>query len=194
MEAHHDLFARPAWLEQFAANVPPCPDTTARMRLAIRLSRLNVEHRTGGPFGAVVVETGTGRVLGAGVNVVVQANSSLAHAEMVALAAAQSCLGSYDLASAASGGCVLASSSEPCAMCLGAIQWSGVSSLSYGARDEDIRRIGFDEGIKPADWQSQFEACGITVKRDVLRAEAVKVLDDYRNSGGIIYNPSRAKT
>jgi hypothetical protein len=58
-----------------------------------------------------------------------------------------------------------------------------------GARDEDVRAIGFDEGPKPPGWAGQLETRGIQVVRDVLRAEAKGVLDLYAQSGGLIYNP-----
>lgn len=73
-------------------------------------------------------------------------------------------------------------------MCLGAIPWSGVSRLVCGARDEDARRIGFDEGDKPSDWIGRLRKRGIEVVRDVSRTEAVSVLEEYARNGGIIYN------
>jgi tRNA(Arg) A34 adenosine deaminase TadA len=73
-------------------------------------------------------------------------------------------------------------------MCFGAVPWSGVRRLVCGARDEDARAIGFDEGPKLADWVTALNDRGITVLRDVLRDDAVAVLRDYIASGGIIYN------
>jgi tRNA(Arg) A34 adenosine deaminase TadA len=73
-------------------------------------------------------------------------------------------------------------------MCFGASPWSGVRRLVCGARDEDARAIGFDEGPKLADWITALNDRGIAVLRDVLRDEAVGVLKDYIEAGGIIYN------
>src|SRR3972149_5393340 len=56
-----------------------------KMRLTVALSRLNVEHETGGPFGAAVFAPDTGRLVGIGVNSVVRLNSSTLPAEAVAL-------------------------------------------------------------------------------------------------------------
>ena len=56
-----------------------------RMRLAVALSRLNVERETGGPFGAAVFELETGRLVAVGVNSVVRLNCSALHAEVVTL-------------------------------------------------------------------------------------------------------------
>jgi hypothetical protein len=63
-----------------------------------------------------------------------------------------------------------------------------VRRLVCGARDEDARAIGFDEGPKLPDWESALEERGIEVSRDVLRGEAASVLRFYAESGGAIYN------
>jgi tRNA(Arg) A34 adenosine deaminase TadA len=73
-------------------------------------------------------------------------------------------------------------------MCLGAIPWSGIRSVVCGARDEDARSIGFDEGHKPPDWINSLDSRGISVVRDVLREQAKAVLLEYRERGGLIYN------
>lgn len=156
-----------------------------RMALVVELARTNVARQTGGPFGAAVFDTETGEVIAPGVNLVVSAHAALAHAEMLAIALAGRALESFDLGVRAT---ELVSSTEPCAMCLGAIPWSGVRRLVCGARDEDARRIGFDEGDKPADWISLLRTRGIDVIQDVFRSEATAVLEGYARSGGPIYN------
>ena len=155
------------------------------MDLVIELARTNVDLQTGGPFGAAVFDIETGEVLAPGVNLVVSTQAALAHAEMLAIAIAGRALESFDLGVRAT---ELVTSIEPCAMCLGAVPWSGVRRLVCGGRDEDARRIGFDEGDKPEDWIDRLRRRGIEVVRDVSRAEAVSVLENYARSGGIIYN------
>jgi tRNA(Arg) A34 adenosine deaminase TadA len=178
----------PAWVPGFLDRRPTLyPDDEAAMELAIDLSRENVRQGTGGPFGAVVVATETGQLVSAGINLVLSSHCSIAHAEMVALAIAQQGLGGHDLASAVSGGCTLVSSAEPCAMCMGAVPWSRVGRVVCGARDEDVRGAGFDEGHKPADWQAAFARRGIAVTRDCLRSRASRVLQEYAQCGGPIY-------
>jgi len=157
------------------------------MRFVIELSRENIERRTGGPFGAAVFEAASGRVVGAGVNLVETSNCSMAHAEMVAIATAQQAVGHYDLGGGTSV-YELVTSAEPCAMCLGAIPWSGVRRVVCAARGEDACEIGFDEGAKPADWVGELRKRGIEVLRDVLREEAQAVLRQYARTGGLIYN------
>jgi tRNA(Arg) A34 adenosine deaminase TadA len=182
----------PSWIESTLAQAEQVyPTVEERMRLIIKLSQLNIEHRTGGPFGAGIFESESGRLISAGVNLVESANCSLAHAEMVAIAVAQRVIGSYDLSGGKDGVYQLVTSTEPCAMCLGAIPWSGVRSVVCGARDQDARSIGFDEGSKPPDWVKSLERRGINVVRDVLREQAKAVLLEYGERGGLIYNPGR---
>lgn len=157
------------------------------MGLVVALARENVLRRTGGPFAAAVFD-GEERVLAVGVNLVEASHCSLLHAEMVALALAQQALGRYDLSDEGRVACELVSTSEPCAMCLGAIPWAAPARLLCGARDTDVRAIGFDEGAKLPDWQDTLEQRGIEVVRDVLRDEAVAVLRLYQQQGGLIYN------
>lgn len=180
----------PDWVEAFLADQPQtCPRIEQRMEMAVALAHKNIEHGTGGPFGAVVFEHDTGRWIGLGVNLVTGLNCSLFHAEAVALALAQARLGTFDLA--AHGRYQLVSSCEPCAMCLGAIGWAGVCGVVCGARDEDARAVGFDEGDKPAGWPAALKRRGVEIVQDVLRDRAVEVLRLYAARGGLIYNPRR---
>jgi tRNA(Arg) A34 adenosine deaminase TadA len=181
-------FRLPEWIDGYVERPDGKFETVeARMRYVISLARANVERRTGGPFGAAVFEADSGRVVGVGVNLVEASNCSMAHAEMLAIAMAQQALGTYDLGQ---GSAVheLVTSTEPCAMCLGAIPWSGVRRVVCGARGKDACDIGFDEGAKPARWIAELRKRGIEVIRDVLREESRDVLHLYAQTGGHVYN------
>ncbi len=130
----------------------------------------------------------SGGLVAAGVNIVVSSNCSICHAEIVAIALAQKKLSRYDISDGGHYVYELVASTEPCAMCFGAIPWSGIARLVCGARDEDARSIGFDEGPKLPNWQEALEKRGVHVSRDVLRREAVDVLNLYVKMGGTIYN------
>ena len=182
----------PDWVEQFLPDSDHIlPALEDRMRFVIELSRLNVQHGTGGPFGAAVFERDTGRLIAPGINMVIPSNSSIAHAEVMAIVVAQQRAGNYDLGGEGMPVCELVATTEPCVMCLGAIVWSGIRKVVCGARDEDARNIGFDEGPKPADWVQALEERGIEVRRDILRDQACAVLAAYQESGGQIYNARR---
>lgn len=180
----------PSWLRAFRRQLPDCleaPDE--RMRVAVSLSRQNVNEKSGGPFGALVVVRRTGRLIALGVNRVEPTHCSSAHAEIVALTLAQQSLANWNLAEAGLGELELVSSCEPCAMCLGAIPWSGVTSVLCGATKSDAEAAGFDEGDRPEAWTDRLEARGIRVTTGLLRNEAAAVLADYARSGQTIYSP-----
>ncbi len=181
----------PAWVEDFLKNSPAVfPSVEDRMRFVLALSRQNVQRATGGPFAAAVFDN-NGRLIAPGVNMVVASNCSVYHSEILALVIAQKILGRYDLSDGGTLHYDLFATTEPCAMCFGAIPWSGVGRLVCGARDEDARAIGFDEGPKMAEWVASLNDRGIAVLRDVLRTDAVAVLQDYVKAGGPIYQAGR---
>jgi tRNA(Arg) A34 adenosine deaminase TadA len=158
----------------------------AQVTLAIRLSRHNVECATGGPFGAAVF-AGDGRLIAIGVNRVEPLQSSLAHAEIVALVAAQQRLGRARL-NANGGHYTLATSAQPCCQCYGAIVWAGIDELLIAARASDTEALaGFDEGPLPADWIGELTRRGVQVVRDLERDAACAVLARYRVGGGARY-------
>lgn len=158
------------------------------MRLAIDLARQNVLHDTGGPFGAAIFQRDSGRLVGVGVNSVVRLNNSALHAEMVAFMMAEADLESYTLGGDSRPAHEIFSSCEPCAMCLGAVLWSGVTRLAYAATREDAHRLDFDEGPVFAQSYEYLRARGLLVTGGILRDEAVAVFALYQSSGGQIYN------
>jgi tRNA(Arg) A34 adenosine deaminase TadA len=188
MEHHSIVVGLPDWLEDVWSEANgQIPSSGERMDFVIELARKNFEHGTGGPFGAAVFDQ-DGRLVAPGVNQVVPAHCSILHAEIVALALTEDALGRFDIGDSGRLKYELVSSTEPCAMCAGAILWSGISRLVCGARDEDARAIGFDEGPKLPSWVQEFEDREVEVVRDVRRFEAAAVLQRYAGSGGEIYN------
>jgi len=159
------------------------------MGFVIELSRHNVLHGTGGPFAACVFDMNDGSLFAPGVNLVLAGQCSVLHAEIVALMDAQNKAGTYDLSAAGATSYELITSTEPCAMCMGAVTWSGIRRLVCGARGVDAEQAGFDEGEKPPSWVEALERRGIAVRTDVCREKAAAVLKDYCAAGGIIYNP-----
>ena len=81
------------------------------------------------PIGAVVVADG--RIIGRGHNLTETLHDVTAHAEMQAITAAEEYLGGKYLNK-----CTLYVTVEPCVMCAGAIGWSQLGRLVYGAADE----------------------------------------------------------
>ena len=181
-------FSLPEWLSQFLQEREAINGIEDRMSFVIEAARRNIVEKTGGPFAAAIFEIGSGKLVSLGVNLVTTQGSSTLHAEMVAIMVAQKILGTYDLDSAGMTKHELVTSAEPCAMCFGAIPWSGVRRVVTAARDADARSIGFDEGPKVNDWQTALLDRQIEVICDVRRDEARQVLNEYSQSGGRIYN------
>jgi len=80
------------------------------------------------PVGAVVVVNN--RIIGRAHNLTEKLNDVTAHAEMQAITAASNFLGGKYLH-----GCTLYVTLEPCQMCAGAMYWSQIPKLVYGAKD-----------------------------------------------------------
>lgn len=81
------------------------------------------------PVGAVIVCKG--RIIARGHNLTETLTDVTAHAEMQSITAATQFLGGKYLT-----GCTLYVTIEPCVMCAGALGWSQISRIVYGAEDE----------------------------------------------------------
>lgn len=162
------------------------------MRFVISASKKNIDEGSGGPFAAAVFEKCSGQLIALGVNLVVYQALSILHAEMVAITLAQKKLSHFDLGGQGLTEYELFISAEPCAMCLGAIPWSGISHVVTAALGRDVEAIGFDEGMKPELWTEPLTLRNIRVTTGIERENARAVLQRYQENGGLIYN-SRIK-
>jgi len=104
---------------------------------AVKLAENGIE-KGDGPFGAVVVRNG--KIISESTNMVVQSNDPTAHAEILAIRSAAKKIGTHNLCD-----CILYASCEPCPMCLGAIYWSGISTVFYAADRKDAASAGFND-------------------------------------------------
>ncbi len=179
----------PGWVSELCeAWDRPLESVEQRVDLVIALARANVEHGTGGPFAAAVFDLDRGALVAPGVNLVVPASCSVAHAEIMAIMLSQQIMGSHNLGAPGLPALELVSSTEPCAMCMGAIPWSGIPRLVCAAHGDDALAVGFDEGAKPDQWQAELERRGIAVVQGINRDEAAAVLREYVDGGGEVYN------
>lgn len=181
----------PAWVHDAVDMARVFSTDADKVSLAIGLSRINVEHASGGPFGAAVFGPDD-RIVAVGVNRVLTQSCSLAHAETMAYMLAQQRTQRARLNEDAMGQRVgpytLATSAQPCCQCYGATVWAGVDRLLIGARAEDVEALTeFDEGPLPADWVGELARRGIEVVRDIERDAACDVLRRYGQAGGARY-------
>jgi tRNA(Arg) A34 adenosine deaminase TadA len=144
------------------------------MRKAIANSRMaGVEKKTGGAFGALIVDK-SGKIVGEGSNQVVSNFDPTWHGEMEAIRNACASLKVLKL-----DGCILYTSAEPCPMCLATAYWAGVDGVVFGAFATDSKKYGgfddvfiYEEFLKPAIARSLPEI-------QILRDEAVTVWKEY---------------
>ncbi|MGH8173039.1 MAG: nucleoside deaminase, partial [Rhodanobacteraceae bacterium] len=129
----------PAWIDEEVDSSQLYIDDESRVALAIRLARRNIEAKSGGPFGAAIFD-GDGRLIAAGVNLVLPQHCSSAHAEIMAFAAAQAHVGRARL-NEDGHRYILATSAQPCSMCYGASFWAGIDEILIGARAEDVMEL-----------------------------------------------------
>ena len=176
----------PGWVAEVVDYGRSYETDEARMGVAVRLAAENVQRDTGGPFGAAVFEAATGTLVSVGVNRVVPLNNSSLHAEIIALMLAQARIATYSLGDNIAH--ELFSSCEPCAMCLGATHWSGVSRVVWAATREDAGRLHFDEGPVFQATYDYLSARGIQFEAGPLRSAARDILARYGEAGGEIYN------
>jgi tRNA(Arg) A34 adenosine deaminase TadA len=180
----------PDWAIAEMARLPESiPSVEERMRQVIRFSRLNIEQGTGGPFAAGVFERASGRLVVIGVNRVLASHCSSAHAEIMALSLAQQKLGAYDLGGSNLPDHQLVVNWRPCAMCYGALLWSGVRSLAIAGSGPELEELtGFDEGPIHPEWDKELQKRGIELIDPLLSAEACEVFRAFGHSGALVYN------
>ena len=117
------------------------PDDERFMRIALQEAQRAYEAAEV-PVGAIVAWGG--RVLGKGHNQVERLADSTAHAEMIALTAAFNALGAKYLWDA-----TLYVTVEPCLMCCGAMYWSKIGRIVYGAEDVKNGYRRFTRDVMP---------------------------------------------
>src|SRR5690606_26746113 len=131
----------PAWVHDAVDSGRAYASDADKIRLAIELSRHNIDADSGGPFGAAVFGPDD-RIIAVGVNRVVPHACSVAHAEMMAYMLAQGRTQrlrlNRDADDNAIGPITLATSAQPCCQCYGATIWAGIDRLLIGARSQDV--------------------------------------------------------
>ncbi len=114
------------------------------------------------PVGAVIVIDN--KIIARGHNLTETLTDVTAHAEMQAITAAANFLGGKYLQK-----CTLYVTLEPCQMCAGALYWSQISNIVYGARDEERGCINLNTKLHPKT----------IIKGGVLADEASQLLKRF---------------
>ena len=117
------------------------------------------------PIGAVVVAND--KIIARGHNMTERLGDPTAHAEMIALTSAFNFLGSKYLP-----GITLYVTVEPCLMCAGAIYWSKLSRIVYGADDE---KNGYKK-TTGENWPFHQKA---EMTKGIMRDECAQLMKDF---------------
>jgi len=114
------------------------------------------------PVGCVIVNNND--VISRSSNMVELLNDSTAHAELIAITSAQNSLNSKNLDN-----CILYTTLEPCLMCYGAIYWSKINTVVYGASD---KKRGFSRHSIDLDRK-------INIINGFMEKESKELLDSF---------------
>jgi tRNA(adenine34) deaminase len=114
------------------------------------------------PIGAVIVCEN--QIIARGHNLTETLNDVTAHAEMQAITSAANFLGGKYLLD-----CTLYVTIEPCQMCAGALFWSQISTIVYGARDQQRGCINLNTKLHPKT----------TISGGVLEEESSQILKEF---------------
>lgn len=117
------------------------------------------------PIGSIVVMQD--RIIGRGYNQVETLHDATAHAEMIALTAAFGYLGSKYLPEA-----TLYVTVEPCTMCSGALYWSKIGKVVFGATDLKHGGLSLHEGQNILHPKTE-------VVRGVLQEECATLIKEF---------------
>ena len=115
------------------------------------------------PVGAIIVAEN--KIIARGHNLTEQLNDVTAHAEMQTITSAANYIGGKYL-----NDCTLYVTLEPCLMCAGALQWSHITKIVYGATDD---KKGYSKINQPVLHPKT------TVIKGVLEDECSKLLKDF---------------
>jgi len=132
------------------------------MNIALQLAKQSAS-KDEIPVGAIIVSQH--KIIGKSGNQTQELKDATAHAEMLAITSASHFLGSRYLQK-----CTLYVTLEPCVMCAGAIFWSQIDKIVFGAKDEKRGYSAYSNKIFPKR---------VTITGGILEQECQDVLTDF---------------
>ena len=124
------------------------------------------------PFGCAIALGD--RVVARNHNTVVLTTDITAHAEVNAIRAANQAVGDIFLT-----GAVVATTCEPCPMCMAALHWARVDAVYYGATIADAESAGFNELQVPASELLRIGGSGVKLAGGVLPDECRTLFQEW---------------
>lgn len=142
------------------------------MRHAIAAARQGIEAGQS-PFGCAIAYKD--QIIACRHNIVLATTDITAHAEVTALRAACHARGHVLLEN-----CVVASTCEPCPMCMAALHWARVEIVYYGATIQDAAAAGFNELQVPAEQLLHLGGSRVRLVPGLLREECRALFDAWQ--------------
>lgn len=130
------------------------------------------------PFGCAIERNG--KVIACSHNTVVMTTDITAHAEVNAIREACRTIGDIFL-----DGAIVATTCEPCPMCMAALHWARVDTVYYGATIHDAEGAGFNELQLPAADLLRIGGSKLKLVPEVLHQECRQLFSEWQN------NPTR---
>lgn len=140
--------------------------------IAIELSKKAVY-----PYGAIIVKNG--EIIGRSDSNVPVSKTAYSHAELRAIEDAMDHLGGH-LCAQGGKDCVIYSSCEPCAMCMGAILYTGIEKLVYGATLEDSKECVNGILVKAQVVANNCKNRNIEIVPELHRHKAIEALKNFK--------------
>lgn len=147
-------------------------DPAVLMQLAIEKCREGIAAGQS-PFGCAIARDGA--VISCSHNTVVSTTDITAHAEMNAIREACREIDSIFL-----DGAIVATTCEPCPMCMSALHWARVDTVYYGATIADAVDAGFNELQLPAAELLRIGKSTLKLVPQVLPAECRKLFKEWK--------------
>ncbi len=136
------------------------------------------------PFGSIIVNKKTGRIIGRGHSTVLKDNCAVSHAEINAIKQASKKLKKWDLK-----GYIIYSTGEPCPMCFSAIHWSNLDEVYFGVDATYAEKLGFREMDLPIKELKKLSKGRIKVKinSNCIEKECICMMKDWKKKKSKTY-------
>jgi tRNA(Arg) A34 adenosine deaminase TadA len=144
------------------------------MRMAIAKTREGMAAGNS-PFGCAIEQNG--KVIAEAHNTVLTTIDSTAHAEVNAIRVGCKHIGKYFLE-----GGIVATTCEPCPMCMSALHWARVDTVYFGATVQDAADCGFNELYIDAQQILSMGKSKVKLIGGILSDECKQLFNDYSSS------------
>ncbi len=146
------------------------------MAIAIKKAELGLK-KGNSPFGCVIIDNKTKKLISTGNSTVLEKNDSTNHAEINAIRSACKKLNTFKLEN-----CILYSTTEPCPMCFSAIHWAKIKTIYFGTNINDVKKLGFCELAISNEKMNSLGKSKIRIIKGYRRKECLQLLKKWEKN------------